>query len=99
MTRYILPAVLALPLLCLGVFAQAPPSSGVDLSAIDSTINPCQDFYQYACGNWIKNNPVPAAYGRWGRFNELQDRNEETLRDILEDSGKHTKRSAIDQKI
>ena len=46
-----------------------------DLSAIDKTADPCTDFYQYSCGNWVKNNPIPADQVRWGRFNELADRN------------------------
>jgi putative endopeptidase len=46
-----------------------------DLSAIDKTADPCVDFYQYACGNWKKNNPTPADQVRWGRFNELAERN------------------------
>lgn len=46
-----------------------------DLSAIDKTADPCTDFYKYACGNWVKNNPIPADQVRWGRFNELADRN------------------------
>ena len=46
-----------------------------DLSAIDKTADPCVDFYQYACGDWRKNNPIPADQSRWGRFNELAERN------------------------
>ncbi len=76
-----------------------PTASGVDLQAIDKTTDPCQNFYQYACGNWIKENPVPPEYSRWGRFNELQERNQEVLKKLLEDASKHQNRSPIDQKI
>jgi endothelin-converting enzyme/putative endopeptidase len=85
--------------LALMAWGQSPPASGVDVKAIDKSVNPCQNFYLYACGNWMKSNPIPPEYSRWGRFDELGDRNEKILRDILEDSAKHQDRSPIDQKI
>jgi putative endopeptidase len=46
-----------------------------DVNAIDKTADPCVNFYQFACGNWRKDNPIPADETRWGRFNELSDYN------------------------
>ena len=77
----------------------APPSSVpgeipiFDLNAIDKNIDPCVDFYQYSCGNWMKNNPIPPDQSRWGRFNELFEHNLYILRDILTEAqlpGKHS---------
>ncbi len=70
------------------VGAQTPqvPSAGIDLGAIDRAANPCNDFYQYACGIWMKNNPIPGDQARWGRFDELAMRNRETLKAILEET-------------
>ncbi len=82
-----------------GMAQTASPSSGVDLKAIDKSVDPCQDFYRYACGNWMKANPIPPQYSVWGRFQELADRNQEVLHGILEDSAKHQDRSPLDQKI
>ena len=77
-----------------------PPSqSGIDLNAIDKSSDPCTDFYQYACGTWLKNNPIPKEESHWGRFSELHERNQTILRQIAEDSQAHVSRSPLDQKV
>ena len=78
-------------LLVPAVFAQekpeAPkPPADVRFSAdlLDKSIDPCNDFYGYACSKWQAQNPVPSDRPAWGRFNELQQRGEYIVRDILE---------------
>jgi putative endopeptidase len=67
---------------------------GVDLTILDKTCKPCEDFYHYASGDWLAKNPVPAAYPSWGRFNELAERNRELLHQILEGAAANAKVTA-----
>ena len=79
-----IPLMLFLAFAPLSRAADPPSASGVDLKAMDPTANACQNFYQYACGAWRKENPIPPDRSRWGRFAELQERNLAIERQILE---------------
>ncbi|MFN2527204.1 MAG: M13 family metallopeptidase [Candidatus Baltobacteraceae bacterium] len=59
-------------------------SSGINLANLDRTCKPCNDFYQFAAGGWIKRHAIPAAYPAFGNFNVLSDSNTDILHTILE---------------
>src|SRR5215208_985861 len=97
--------VFALVLVAPAVRAQSSeertkPLKSLDLAAIDTSADACTNFYEFACGGWRKNNPVPADKARWGRFDELREFNLYTLKDILEDAAKPAStRTAIETQV
>ena len=81
---------------------EAKPAANVRFSPemLDKAIDPCTDFYAYACSKWQAQNPIPSDRSSWGRFNELQERGEYIVHDILDKaSAQRAGRSAIEQKI
>jgi putative endopeptidase len=62
-----------------------------DLSLMDTSVEACDDFYQYANGNWIKNTQIPSDRSRYGTFDIVRERNQNLLRDILETAAKNAK--------
>jgi putative endopeptidase len=77
-----------------------PKLEHFDISQVDKTLDPCQDFYQYACSKWNAANPIPADQVAWGTGSGLQYWNENILREALEKAGAQTSnRTDYEQKI
>jgi putative endopeptidase len=68
--------------------ADTPGYWGFDTANLDKTCKPCDDFYQFAMGGWMKANPIPPEYATWGSFTVLADKNQQNLRQILEAAAK-----------
>ena len=64
--------------------AGSSPSHGLNPADMDRSASACGDFYRYSDGGWLRRNPIPADFPSWGSFNELDERNRESLHGILE---------------
>ena len=80
--------------------AQGQMKSGIDLANLDNSVRPETDFYQYACGGWKKNNPLPAAYSRFGSFDQLGENNNKRINNILTELQNNTyEKGTVEQKL
>ena len=86
--KHLLPMMMAVaaPMVC----AQGQSKSGLDLSNLDKSVSPANDFYKFATGGWQKLNPLPAAYSRYGSFDMLQENVNKQVNSILTDLTKKT---------
>ncbi|RAK62688.1 M13 family metallopeptidase [Hymenobacter edaphi] len=62
------------------------PGIGLEVANIDRSVSPCDNFFQFASGTWLKNTPIPASESTWGSWNTLIDQNNAVLRQILTDA-------------
>jgi putative endopeptidase len=92
-------------LLATALFAQQPLTQlpytpSLDVPSMDLGVKPCENFYLYSCGNWIKTNPIPSDQARWDVYSKLTFENQEFLWGLLEQAGKtDAPRSPNQQKI
>jgi len=76
-----------------------PYTPSLDLHSMDRSVDPCVDFYQYTCGGWMKNNPIPPDQAAWSVYAKLAYENSQFLWGILEEDAKQKDRTPVQQKI
>jgi putative endopeptidase len=83
--RFRILIALILPILAVrAADTSAPPVPGFSIGYMDRSVDPAKDFYRFAAGEWVKNNPVPADKARWASFSELAERNWYLIHEILD---------------
>ena len=92
--------MMAMASMTMMTMAQEPLRSGLDLTDFDTSVRPGDDFYGYACGGWVKKHPLPAAYSRYGSFDQLQENNAKRINGILAELQANTyEAGTIEQKL
>ena len=92
--------MMAMASISLMTMAQKPLSSGLDKTDFNTSVRPGDDFYEYACGGWMKKHPLPAAYSRYGSFDQLQENNDKRINGILAELQSNTyEKGTIEQKL
>ena len=80
--------------------AQPALKSGIDMTDLNQQVKPGEDFYEYACGGWMKKNPLPAAYSRYGSFDRLAEDNNKRINEILKElQEKAYSQGSVEQKL
>lgn len=79
--------------------SKASPVKYIDKSNMDLSVKPGDNFYEYANGNWLKNNPIPASKTRWGTFDVLRLNSAERLRGLAEEAAAHPEKDSISQRV
>ena len=77
----------------------AQTTKGVDAKNLDLSVSPSENFYQYACGGWMKNNPLDPQYARFGSFDQLAENTREQVKDIITNLGTGHTKGSLKQKV
>jgi len=92
--------MMAMASMSLMTMAQEPLNSGLDKTDFNTSVRPGDDFYEYACGGWMKKHPLPAAYSRYGSFDRLQEDNDKRINGILSELQNNSyEQGTIEQKL